>query len=345
MIPFKSLIPGALLIFANLGGCSPQWGEASWLTGNSAQELPAIWVQGDAASTPGQADDMLDRVVQGKFNTVLYGVGSGTVNYNSSLLTKGPYVTPEYDPLAYVVEQGHARGLKVQAWWSPGLIMKYGSLRDERPEWDIATVEGIPDDLHWLNFSLPEVRQFVSDVMMEIAENYDVDGVHLDYIRYPWPSSSMGIDLRQFFNPDDVPATVRGVYQRVKAIKPDVQVTAAVMPGRWGSGQYMQNWADWLAGEYIDYVMPMAYLSPEDNETLEHYLGEWQALPHFERVVPGLKITYTTRTGSEAPKTPEQLIAQIEICRAGGARGITIFDENAITGELLDALAAGPFAP
>jgi uncharacterized lipoprotein YddW (UPF0748 family) len=343
VIPFQRFILGALLACANLVGCSPQWGEASWLTGKSAQELQlrAIWVQCDAANTPEQADDMLDRVVQGKFNTVLYCVGSGTVTYNSSLLNRGPYVTPEYDPLAYVVEQGHARGLKVQAWWCPGLIMEYGSLRNEHPEWDIAAVEGIPNDFHWPKFSLPEVRQFVGDVAVEIVENYDVDGVHLDYIRYPWPPSD--VDLHQFFGPEDVPATVQGIYQRVKAIQPDVQVTAAVTHRQSRSAYYMQNWADWLEGEYIDYVMPMAYFSPDENDSLEYYFGEWQALPHFERIVPGLSVV--TDFESKAPKTPEQLIAQIAICRAGGARGITIFDENMITGELLDALAAGPFAP
>lgn len=343
MIPFKRWILGALLTFANLVGCSYQGGEASWLTGESAQELQlrAIWVQCDAANTPEQADDMLDRVVHGKFNTVLYCVGSGKVNYNSSLLTEGSHVTPEYDPLAYVVEQGHARGLKVQAWWCPGLIMKYGSLRDEHPEWDIAAMEGIPDDLHWPNFSLPEVRQFVGDAVMEIVENYDVDGVHLDYIRYPWPSSDVDLKL---FGPDDVPSTVQGVYRRVKAVKPDVQLTAAVMRGQNSSANdILQNWADWLAGEYIDYVMPMAYLSPDDNDRLEYYLGEWQALPHFERIVPGLSVV--TDFESNTLKTPEQLIAQIEICRAGGAGGVTIFDENTITGALLDTLAAGPFAP
>jgi uncharacterized lipoprotein YddW (UPF0748 family) len=341
MIPFKRWIAVALLILANLGGCSLQSEETSPPVYRSALEVRAIWVQSEAAETPEQADEMLDRVVQGKFNTLLYCVGSGTASYNSELLDKESYVTPDYDPLAYVVEQGHARGLKVQAWWCPGLIMEEGSLRDGHPDWDIAAVEKIPDDLHWPNLSLPEVRQFVGDVVVEIVENYDVDGVHLDYIRYP--SSPSGVELGEFVSRDDVSATVRRVDQRVKATKPELQVTAAVKPVQSDSAEYMQNWADWLTGEYIDYVMPMAYFSPDDNDRLEYYLGEWQALPHFERIVPGLSVV--TDFESNALKTPEQLIAQIEICRAGGVRGITIFDENAITADLLDTLAAGPFVP
>jgi len=340
MIPFRRWIFIALLFLTNFG-CSFQLEGALQPIGYPALEVRAIWVQCEAAETPEQADAMLDRVTQGKFNTVLYCVGSGTVSYNSELLHEEPYVTPEYDPLAYVVEQGHARGLKVQAWWCPGLIMEYSSLRDEHPEWDIAALEEIPDDLHWLNFSLPAVRQFVSDVVAEIVKNYDVDGVHLDYIRYP--SAPSRVDLHQFLTPDDVSATVRGVYQRVKAIRPSVQVTAAVMPKKSDSAYYMQNWADWLAGEYMDYVMPMAYLSPDKNKSLERYLKEWQALPRFGQIVPGLSVYYETDTG-DVIKTAEQLIAQIEICQASGAIGVTIFDEGIATDELLDALAVGPFA-
>lgn len=340
----KRLIPAVLLILANLGGCLCQGGGISWLNGEPAQKIRAVWAWiDDTANTPEQADKMLDRVVRGGFNTVLYFVGCGTVNYNSSLLPKSPHISPEYDSLAYVVEQGHVRGLKVQAWWCVGPMMSSSSLRDKHPEWDIAAVEGIPDDFHWANFSLPEVRQFVGDVVLEIVENYEVDGIHLDYIRYPAPPPYNEVDPRKFFGPNDVPATVQSIYQRVKAIKPDVQVTAAVMAGQGGSANHLQNWADWLEGEYIDYVMPMAYFSSDENDRLEHYLREWKALPHFKRIVPGLSVEAGFE--SKTRKTPEQLISQIEICQEGGARGITIFSEYSITEDLLDALASGPLSP
>jgi uncharacterized lipoprotein YddW (UPF0748 family) len=339
---FERLIPIVLFILANLGGCSPLGGEASWLAGKSNQELRAIWVQCDAAKTREQADEMLDRVVRGNFNTILYCVGSGAVNYNSALLDTF-YVTPEYDTLAYVVEQGHARGLKVQAWWSPGLIMTYGSLRDKHPEWDIASVEGIPDDFHWANFSLPEVRQFVGDIVMEIATNYDVEGIALDYIRYPAPPPYSPVDCAEFFSPDDVPATVQAVYQRLKAARPDVQLTGYGMGSQASAANTLQNWADWLAGEYVDQVIVSAYLGPDQNDRLQRDIDEWKTMPHHEQIAPSLSVVADFE--SKVSKTPDQLITQIEICRAGGFKNFAIFDEQTITNELLDVLAAGPFSP
>jgi uncharacterized lipoprotein YddW (UPF0748 family) len=332
----KRLVPVALLIFASLGySCSDT---------KSSQELRAIWIGADDNSAE-RIDAVLDRAVQGRFNTVLYYIGCGMVHYRSALLPHSPYVTPEYDPLAYVVEQGHARGLRVQAWWCPGPAERGGQFRDRYPEWDIALVEGIPDDFHWLNFSLPEARRFVGDVVLEIAGNYDVDGVHLDYIRYPSPPPYNDVDCREFFGPDDVSATVQSVYQRLKASRSDVQLTAAVLAGLTAPGNALQYWHDWLAGGYIDCVFPMAYIeNPKEMDNLRDYIKEWKGMRGRERIVPGLKVVNGSGA-NKVPKTPAQFMAEMDMCEANGFYGVVVFDERSITEELLVALAAGTFSP
>jgi hypothetical protein len=164
--------------------------------------------------------------------------------------------------------------------------------------------------------------------------------VHLDYIRYPsGPSHWRGV-----FGDDDVPAAVESVYRRLKAVKPDVELTAAVASSQSGSVAHRQNWADWLAGGYIDRVFVIAYVDPDftfarsgDEWTLERAVKEWQGLPYSERIVPGLKVLL--RDGLVA-KTPEEFMAQVEVCKAGGFDDIAVFDESTITVEILDALAA-----
>jgi uncharacterized lipoprotein YddW (UPF0748 family) len=312
----------------------------SRVNGEPLQPIRAIWVQPRSANTPEKADAMLERVVRGGFDTILFGVYPSDVYYRSTLLPRSPYVTSEYDPLAYVVEQGHRRGLKVHAWWSCGAAPQLESFRNRYPDWDIARLSEVPDDTHWLNFSIPEVRQFVGDVVLEIAQNYDVDGVHLDYIRYPSdPSHWRGV-----FGDDDVPAAVESVYRRLKAVKPNVELTAAVASSQRGSVAHRQNWADWLMGGYIDRVFVMAYVDPDrtyarlDGDwTLALGVKEWQGLPYSERIVPGLKVLLGDRSGA---KTPEEFMAQVEVCKAGGFDDIAVFDESAITVEILDALAA-----
>ena len=321
-----------LLAFGLLWGCSSTVTPPT----ETLPTLHVIWVQCEAARTPEHADVMLDRVVQGGFDMLLYCVGSGVVAYRSDLLDSLPYVTSDYDPLAYVVAQGHARGVQVQAWWSPGQMMKYGTLRSVHPEWDIASLDEIPDDFHWPNFSLPEVRYFVGDVVAEITTNYQVDGVHLDYIRYPepWPGS-VG-DYRETFSPDDVPFTVQEACQRLKAARAETLLTAAVMPG-YREATDLQNWTFWLEGDYIDRVMPMAYVSPDKVAWLRDYFAEWHAKPHPERIVPGLSVVVDFDT--EVLKTPGQLLVQIEMCQEEQFKSFAIFDETLISDDLLDTLS------
>jgi uncharacterized lipoprotein YddW (UPF0748 family) len=166
----------------------------------------------------------------------------------------------------------------------------------------------------------------------------------LDYIRYP--ADCGGTACRHFFSPEDVSLTVEASYRQLKATAPDVQLTAATMSygGKW----HLQNWADWLAGEYIDYVMPMAYYDPDDTfgqgMTLEGDIERWQEFSHPERIVPGLKV-FIGEGKNKVPKTSEQLLTQVKLCQTGGVKGMAIFDERSITEELLDALSSVTFSP
>jgi uncharacterized lipoprotein YddW (UPF0748 family) len=332
---YLGLLAAALLVI----------GEPGYSSSNDSppKVMRAIWVQPDAASTPEKADRMIKKIKRGGFNTILYGVLPSDVYYRSALLPQSRYVTPEYDPLAYVVKQGHASGLKVQAWWSCGIAPRFASFRDRYPTWDMDRLSEAMERTHWLNFSLPEVRQFVGDVVLEIAQNYPVDGVHLDYIRYPDNASDWG-----GIGDADVPSTVQSAYQRLKAIRPEVQLTAAVAGSQARSRSTRQHWADWLRGEYIDRVFPMAYLDPDQTYarlsgswTLELAAEEWQALPHREHIAPGLKVVFEDG-GTLVAKAPEQFIAQVEVCRRDGFSDMAVFDEKTITAEILDALAARP---
>jgi uncharacterized lipoprotein YddW (UPF0748 family) len=301
----------------------------------------AIWVQPRAANTAQDADRMINHVKRGGFNTILYGIDTDTVYYRSKLLPQSSYVTAQYDPLGYVVKQAHANGLKIQAWWSCGVAPDSAEFRARYPTFDVAWLAAIPDDVHWLNFALPEVRQFVGDVALEIAQNYDVDGVHLDYIRYPADLDPKGDVL----GAGDVSSTVQSVYRRLKAVKPGTELTAAVLTDQFDSREHRQNWADWLAGGYIDRAFPMAYFDPgrtyrpEGSWTLELDAEQWQGLAHPERIAPGLMALH--RDGSTA-KTPEQFMAQVELCRKYGFSDMAVFDERTVTDEILDALAARP---
>ena len=90
----------------------------------------------------------------------------------------------------------------------------------------------------------------------------------------------------------------------------------------------------------MDFVVPMAYVS--EASSLEGLVDEWQTSGDLDRTVAGLKATSPKKNEL---KTPEQILAELELCRQRGIRGIMIFRIEDMSERQLEALAAGPFAP
>ena len=115
---------------------------------------------------------------------------SGTAYYNSSFEPWGSYAggsNPGYDPLEYAIEQAHERGLELHAWFNTFQAASTvpGAPAAEHPEWVCRDESGIPmPSSRALSPGMPEVREYLIDVAMEIVNNYDIDGLHLDYVRW-----------------------------------------------------------------------------------------------------------------------------------------------------------------
>jgi uncharacterized lipoprotein YddW (UPF0748 family) len=176
------------LILACLAGC---WSGDQPV---GAAGLRGAWVQAGSIRTQDRADAMLARLDAGGLNALFVNVlAYGHAYYDSKLLEKHPGVEPGYDPLAYVLDQAHRRGLAVHVWLVAGPVGYQngpGPILAEHPEWAMVGPEG--QQAFWLNYSRPDVRQFIVDLVLEIVHKYDVEGVHLDYTRYP--GSKWGFD-------------------------------------------------------------------------------------------------------------------------------------------------------
>jgi len=154
--------------------------------GSSA--IRAVWVTPSSLYTKEKIDRTLERVTSGGFNTVFACVFfQGQTVYSSELATTHHNVEPEFNPLAYLVSEAHQRNIKVHAWFISGYLgqNRESPLLIEHPDWKLIGTDGGSYD--WLNFNLPEVKQFFGNLAFEVVERYDVDGIHLDYIRYPDP--------------------------------------------------------------------------------------------------------------------------------------------------------------
>ena len=171
------------LLLVLVGGCSfPDRPEGD-------PGVRGIWVHGGLIATPEEADATLARIQAGRLNTVfLQAVFHGHTYYESELLEKHPDIEPDYDPLAYFLERAHQQGIAVHAWLVTGRVgydNEPGPFFREHPEWMIMGADG--QQTAWLNFTRPDVRQFLIELVSELVTTYGVDGIHFDYTRYPGP--------------------------------------------------------------------------------------------------------------------------------------------------------------
>jgi len=163
------------------------------------EEFRSTWVitwehiSGGSSVAENQARvrEIMDNHVDANMNAVLWQARqSGTAYYNSSYEPWGYYAgssDPGYDPLEYAIEQAHLRGLELHAWFNTfqSASTVAGTPSSEHPEWVCRDQSNIAmPSYRALSPGLSEVREYLVNVAMEIVNNYDIDGLHLDYVRW-----------------------------------------------------------------------------------------------------------------------------------------------------------------
>lgn len=311
--------------------------------------VKAVWVARFHYHYPEDIRTILRTCAADGFNTVIWQVrGSGTVAYPSHIepwSREYDHRDPGFDPLAIAVEAAHKNGLRIEAWvnvmpgWrgpKPPRIEE--QLWKTRPEWFLhdasAKRQPLGDFYAILNPCLPEVRTYITSIVDEIVSNYDVDGVHLDYVRYAWettPNASKlyprdpetlrlyreqtgkapddNAKLWDRWRADQITRLVTDIRQRIDQRRPGATLTAAIWssPTR-GYDSYLQNSIAWLRKGLIHAGMPMAYT--ESLGKLREYIGEYHANAPQARIIPGL--------GVYKHETPEQMSDQLRQCADWG---------------------------
>jgi uncharacterized lipoprotein YddW (UPF0748 family) len=266
-------------------------------------EFRAVWIAtAIQLDWPGTTDpvlaeqrlrSMIRRSKDLGLNAVLFQVvARGDAVYPSERLPWSPWMTgtpggdPGWDPLEIAIEETRRLGMELHAWSNVFIVghtshtpKSSGSSPPHvvysHPEW-IETV----DNNEWLNPGIPEVREWIVTNVIELVENYDIDAVHFDYIRYPAKGFDSDQDLKSRHNPkgiadlddwrrENVTDFVRSSYDAVKERKPWIKVGSAVAgsyqwysgapPSNWGYNDLYQESRKWLEEEIHDYVAPMIY--------------------------------------------------------------------------------------
>ena len=325
---------------------------AVWLTTLGGLDWPNTQAK-DEYSISKQKEEltsMLDALAAAGMNTVLMQTRvRGTVIYPSAIepwdgcVTGTPGRSPGYDPLAFAVEECHKRGLEIQAWvvvMPVGKWNSYGctSLRKRHPK--LIMKKG---DEGYMDPANPLTAGYIAGICREITTKYDVDGIHLDYIRYPetWDDNSRKVQRRKRRNsphhaaakPDaariqNITGIVKAVHDSIKSAKPWVKLSCAPigkyhdLPRRssynWNAlARGSQDAQAWLRQGLVDQLYPMMYF--RGNQFYPFAL-DWNEHKNQRWVVPGLGI-YFLHPG-------EQNWALDEVCRQ-----IAFTRENRLDGQ------------
>ncbi len=334
-------------------------------------EFRGVWDHNGTGWFPGDWDRTCEILAQqgitAVFPNMLWG---GLAHYPSKVLPRSYTATRYGDQLAQCVDAAHASGLQVHVWmicWNlSGAPQDFVQKMKQQKRLQV-TAGG--KTLSWLCPSHPQNVALELAAMKEIAGKYHIDGIQLDYIRFPsseacycascraafeawrgssvsgWPKSAQagGKHLKEFrrWRASRISDFVRTARNQLRAINPDIKLSAAV----WGNypscaDSMGQDWAAWLKEETVDFVSPMNYTVDLSRfSTLTHAQLD---LPRAKgRVYPGLGVT-----ADESQLRADQAIEQIVALRKLGAGGFLLFDlSHTLREETLPALRWGLTAP
>jgi uncharacterized lipoprotein YddW (UPF0748 family) len=325
---------------------------AVWIATLHGMDWPARPARDEAGRKAQQKElcDKLDLLKEANFNTVFLQVRiRGDVIYPSSIepinkVFAGRHgASPGYDPLAFAVDECHRRGLECHAWF---ITYPAGTARDVRSKGDNTVVRRKPElcVLHngeWhLNPGMPGTSTYILSLVREIVQNYDVDGIHFDHIRYPenaeqFPDRQTYLaygrqQTLRAWREDNINRLMGRVYDWVKRSKPWVQVSSSPL-GKYRPLAHVpnagltafdvyQNPQAWLKEKKQDMIVPMMYYR---DSYFYPFVDNWADNSNGRHIVPGLGVYKLAEGG--AGWTLADVISQIEYVRSSKTGGMAFF--------------------
>ncbi len=303
-------------------------------------EARALWVKRESLGKPEDVRDAVRRASENGFTDLVVQVRSrGDAYYTSNLEPRGEGLAgqpSDFDPLAMTIEEAHRVGIRVHAWINIFLVSSMDRLPKsedhviyKHPDW-LGVPRALASDLYnadptspsylqkiaeysranrsdleglFLSPANPGVRESIYNIWLDVAQRYDVDGLHFDYVRYPNPrydysrtslerfraevEKNLDNKVREFlvsqaasdpltyavtfperyaeFQRNQVSELVGQIYKGVKKIKPNVIISAAVFANDDAALKWrFQDWKSWLKRGWLDVICPMAYTTNPD---------------------------------------------------------------------------------
>ena len=364
-------------------------------------EMRGLWVVRTALVSPQAVDRAVDDAAEAGLNALFVQVrGRGDAFYRSSLVSRSPLLERqprEFDPFARLLARARSRRIQVHAWVNVLLAAHFGQplprghVLEKHPEWamvpksaataalvasgsrrlrlvhDAGRAEGDVEG-YYLSPAIPAVADHLEDVVREVVRAYPVDGLHLDFIRYPGPSFDYSRAALEGFRRESGDTDLLGgparsprewdAYRRqvltalaarladaARRERPGLVLSAAVAPDEAQAvNNKFQDWPGWLASGVLTALCPMTY-TPDNRLFREQVESARQRAGGAQPVWAGIGAYRLDLPG---------IVEKVALARQSGARGVVLFSHESLApGDLrrlrdeafADRFAAGAAAP
>lgn len=358
----------ALVAYAKAAPSSVIEGRTLWLDRGT---IVSIKSQEEMAS-------LFDKIQKIGINMIYFEtINAGYSIYPSKITDQNPMTTGK-DPLLWATKEAHKRNMELHAWtWifavgnvkhNPLINKSYnypGPILFKNNDLALLGSEGnlvpVNQNEYWLDPANPKSRAIILSLLEEIVKNYPVDGVQLDYIRYPFQKNTdlMGFntETRQKFEietgymldkPDEnnldawnkwktkqISSFVKEVSDSLRKIKPDIRISAAVFGGNRTkrTSTIQQDWEYWVNNGWIDILNPMIYSTniSQLQDDLDYFV---KAVDSKAFIYPGIAV----RQLDDA-----DMLEQIYTIKNKGLVGNTLFAMAHLGSEKSEILSQGPY--
>jgi len=316
----------------------------------------------DFANGPNSVEPMVNRLAQAGFDLIIPVVkgGDGYVNYHSRIEKVRPQFK-EWDPLVLLIKEAKSVGMKVHPWMCVFKENENSTIIQKNQTLRMVNLEGEPTP--WVCPASEEVQEYELNLYREVMDNYDIDGVHMDYIRYDSENvcfcercrsgfkKETGIDPLEIGKSSHYlnrkhPFWAQWIEWRAKWITKFVEKLSKltkVKNKELSAAVFMeypeciiyegQDWADWAERKLINYAFPMTYT----NSTL---MVKRRTINHLAQVRGTCSVWEGLgKESSRSSLSTKALIDQAKASREEGAEGIVLFSYTALTDKDLSALS------
>lgn len=341
---------------------------SAWAATSRPVEIRAVWMdKGSIPKTEQGVRDLVKDYSRAGINLLHPEViFNGYAAYPSSYLPQKD-LWNGVDMLGILIDEAHKHRMEVHPWvwvFRAGHTGDKGGVLSKHPDWAMVDKDGhdLANDSYWLNPCNPAVRKTLLGAYRELAEKYAIDGIELDYIRFPSPDFGYNADCREKFkaeygiDPIDIQPFTKPVIDwqmwRENLINSfvedvrrelliaekgnEIKVSAAVasFPDR-ARLDFLQDWELWTANRWVDFVAPMDYTS-DLIDFMNRVEDSATKINHQALIAPGIGLL--NQKGTEA------MLGQIIVARNEPVLGVTLFATAYLDKSRLEALRSGPFS-